>query len=63
MIDSGVNTVLQGMLVLEAVKMQKAGFGFQEAADKIEEIKGSGRIFFYDWQHGISGAWRPWWGN
>ncbi|BFL45750.1 DegV family protein [Lactonifactor longoviformis] len=45
-IDSGVNTVLQGMLVLEAVKMQRAGYLFQEAADKIEEIKGSGRIFF-----------------
>lgn len=45
-IDSCVNTVLQGMLVLEAVKMQRHGFSFQETVDKIEEIKGSGRIFF-----------------
>lgn len=45
-IDSSVNTVLQGILVLEAVKMQQAGYGFEDTVKQIEAIKSTGRIFF-----------------
>lgn len=45
-IDSTVNTVLQGILVLEAVKCQESGMTCEETVRKIEEIKGTGRIFF-----------------
>ena len=45
-IDTIVNTVLQGNLVLEVLEMRKRGAGYQETIDRIEEIKSSGRIFF-----------------
>jgi DegV family protein with EDD domain len=45
-IDSTVDTVLQGLYVLEAVKLRDAGVGYQKCIDKLEEIKESGRIFF-----------------
>lgn len=45
-IDATVNTVLQGQLVLEAVRMQEAGKSYQETAARLEEIKSTGRIFF-----------------
>lgn len=45
-IDSNVNTVLQGLVVLEAAKMKEAGFSFEENVKRLEEIKSSGRIFF-----------------
>lgn len=45
-IDCIGNTVFQGILVIEAVKMQRAGFSYQEVIDKIEETKSTGRIFF-----------------
>ena len=45
-IDTTVNTVLQGILVLEAAKMQKAGMSYEETIHSIEEIRSSGRIFF-----------------
>lgn len=45
-IDATVNTVLQGLLVLEAVKMQEQGCSYQEVIDTIESIKSTGRIFF-----------------
>jgi DegV family protein with EDD domain len=45
-IDSTVDTVLQGLYVLEAVKMRDAGVEYQKCIDKLEEIKESGRIFF-----------------
>lgn len=45
-VDATVNTVLQGLLVLEAVKLQKKGASFDEVLTRIDEIKGSGRIFF-----------------
>ncbi len=45
-IDSTVDTVLQGILVLEAVKCQESGMTCEETVRKIEEIKGTGRIFF-----------------
>lgn len=45
-IDATVNTVLQGLLVLEAVKMQQAGWSYEQTIDRIEAIKSTGRIFF-----------------
>ncbi len=45
-IDATVNTVLQGLYVLEGVKMRDAGFSYQDAVARLEEIKGTGRIFF-----------------
>ena len=44
--DSTVNTVLQGIYVLEAVRLRDAGAGYQESIDRLNEIKSSGRIFF-----------------
>lgn len=45
-IDSTVNTVLQGLLVLEAGKMRLNGYDYAEVIEKIEMIKETGRIFF-----------------
>lgn len=45
-IDSMINTVLQGMLVEEASWMQKDGYSYHEVIDKIEELKTTARIFF-----------------
>ena len=45
-IDATVNTVLQGLLVLEAVKMQQAGWSYEQTIDRIDAIKSTGRIFF-----------------
>lgn len=45
-IDATVNTVLQGILVLEAVRMQENGFSYDEVVDGIERIKPTGRIIF-----------------
>ncbi len=45
-LDSTVNTVLQGNIVLEAAKMQQAGYSYEETINRIEDIKASGRIFF-----------------
>lgn len=45
-IDSTINTVLQGTMVIELVKNQKAGATYDEILAKIEEIKSTGRIFF-----------------
>ncbi len=41
-----VNTVLQGILVLEACRMRDAGYSLEAAYDRLEEIIPSGRIFF-----------------
>ena len=49
-IDSTVNTVLQGILVLEVVKCQESGMTYEETIRKIEEIKSTG--------YGIPGPWR-----
>lgn len=43
--DATVNTVLQGLLVLEAAAMQESGVGYEETIARMEEIKGTGRIF------------------
>lgn len=45
-IDATVNTVLQGLYVLEAVRLRDHGAEYMEAAGRLEEIKSSGRIFF-----------------
>lgn len=45
-IDATVNTVLQGLLVIEAAQMKEAGYQYDEVIQKIENIKSSGRIFF-----------------
>ncbi|MEG0591960.1 MAG: DegV family protein [Coprobacillus sp.] len=45
-IDACVNTVLQGLLVLEAVKMRDNGFDYEKNISQIEELKITGRIFF-----------------
>ncbi len=45
-IDATVNTVLQGLYVLEAVRLRDAGVSYGDAAARLEEIKGTGRIFF-----------------
>lgn len=45
-IDATVNTVLQGMLVEEAVFKQNTGATFEETVAYINEIKVTGRIFF-----------------
>lgn len=45
-IDSTVNTVLQGLIVLEACDLRDAGVAYDTAVARLEEIKPSGRIFF-----------------
>lgn len=45
-IDATVNTVLQGILVLEAVRMQEDGLSYEEVIEGIDRIKGTGRIIF-----------------
>lgn len=45
-IDATVNTVLQGLYVLEAVKMQEAGWKYEDVVERLETIKSTGRIFF-----------------
>lgn len=45
-IDATVNTVLQGLYVLEARKMQEKGVAYDKVVEELEAIKGTGRIFF-----------------
>lgn len=45
-IDSTVNTVLQGLIVLEAARLCQAEVPFDEAVQRILDIRESGRIFF-----------------
>ena len=45
-IDATVNTVLQGILVLEAVRMKEDGLSYEEVIEEIDRIKGTGRIIF-----------------
>lgn len=45
-INSIVNTCLQGLVVLEAARMKEAGYSLQEIAQGLDELKASGRIFF-----------------
>lgn len=45
-IDSTIDTVLQGLYTLEAVRLRDAGVGFENAVKILEDIKSTGRIFF-----------------
>lgn len=45
-VDTTVDTVLQGILVLEVLRMQQAGYSFEETLEGIERIKPTGRIIF-----------------
>ncbi len=45
-IDSTLDTVLQGLYVLEAVCLRDSGYSYEDAVKRLEEIKGTGRIFF-----------------
>ncbi|MGN0425776.1 MAG: DegV family protein [Acetatifactor sp.] len=45
-IDSTINTVLQGIYTLEAVTLRDAGTSFEDAVARLEQIKSTGRIFF-----------------
>lgn len=45
-IDCTVNTVLQGMYVLEAVKLKEQGVPYEEAIRRLLSIRDTGRIFF-----------------
>jgi DegV family protein with EDD domain len=44
--DSTIDTVLQGLFVLEAVRMREAGVAYEKVVGALESIKGTGRIFF-----------------
>ncbi len=44
--DSTVDTVLQGLFVLEAVKMYEAELPYEKVIEELESIKSTGRIFF-----------------
>ncbi len=45
-IDSTLNTVLQGLFVLEAVKLRDANVSYEEAVDRLLAIRSTGRILF-----------------
>lgn len=45
-IDSTVNSCTQGLLVREIARMRENGLTLDEALQKIEEIKGTGRSYF-----------------
>lgn len=45
-IDATINTVLQGLYVLEALAMRDAGTSYEETVQALERIKSTGRIFF-----------------
>lgn len=45
-IDSTVDTVLQGQFVLEAVSLRDHGTSYQDAIARLNAIKSTGRIFF-----------------
>lgn len=45
-LDTMVNTVLQGLLVRETVRMQQAGWMFEDTVSRIREMIPTGRIIF-----------------
>jgi len=45
-IDATVNTVLQGIMVLEAARMKENGLSFEETINELNRIKETGRIIF-----------------
>lgn len=44
--DSTINTVLQGLFVQEAAALRDAGYSYEDTVKRLEEIKSTGRIFF-----------------
>lgn len=46
LIDSTINTVLQGLFVLEACKLRDQGLEYEEIVEKLLPIRQTGRIFF-----------------
>ena len=45
-IDATINTVLQGLYVLEAADLRDHGTSYEDTIARLEEIKSTGRIFF-----------------
>lgn len=45
-IDARVNTVLQGLYVLEAAALRDSGMDYESVVKRLEDIRNSGRIFF-----------------
>ena len=45
-INSEINTVLQGLYVLEACRLRDAGVSFEDTIEKLKSIRSTGRIFF-----------------
>lgn len=45
-VDSTLDTVLQGIYVLEAVDMRDKGIPYEKAVERLMEMRSSGRIFF-----------------
>ena len=45
-LDSTINTVLQGLYVVEAVKLYEANVPYEKVIEELETIKSTGRIFF-----------------
>ena len=45
-IDSGLVTALEGVFVMEAVRLRDLGFELDEAVEKLKEIRSTGHIFF-----------------
>lgn len=45
-IDSTLNTVLEGMFVMEAVRMQRDGISYSENINKLLKMRSTGRILF-----------------
>ena len=45
-IDATINTVLQGLYVLEAAELRDHGISYQDTVARLEAIKSTGRIFF-----------------
>lgn len=45
-IDATINTVLQGLYVLEAMNLRDSGTSYQDTVKRLEQIKSTGRIFF-----------------
>lgn len=46
LIDSTINTVLQGLFVLEACRLRDQGLEYEEIVEKLLPIRQTGRIFF-----------------
>lgn len=45
-INARINTVLQGIYVLEACRLRDAGYSYEESVERLKAIRDTGRIFF-----------------